>query len=51
MRRDVIAVSMGDEGKRLGVPGVEPDRLIRQVNAALVSNFNHAAEFTQAGEL
>jgi hypothetical protein len=42
MRCDVVAVGVGDERKRLPVPRVEPDVFVRQKDAALVTNFNHA---------
>jgi hypothetical protein len=42
MRRDVIAVRVRDERERLGVPRVEPDLFVRQINAALISDFNHS---------
>ena len=41
MRRDMIAVRVRDEGKRLRIPGVEPDVFVRQINAAFVSHFDH----------
>ena len=36
VRRDVVAVGVGDEGERFRVPRIEPDVFVRQVNPALV---------------
>src|SRR2546423_7990563 len=47
VRGDVIAVGMRHEGERLRIPRIEPDRFVRQINAAAVSNFNHAAKCSQ----
>ena len=41
MRRDVIAVGMGDKGEWLSVPRIEPKVFVRQINAAVVANFDH----------
>lgn len=49
MRRDVIAVSVRNEGKRLRVPRIEPDIFARQINSAFVSHFNHAANLRGYG--
>ena len=42
VRRDVIAVGMGNERERLGIRRIEPDILFGQINAAFVSHFDHA---------
>ena len=42
MRRDVIAVRVRNKSERLRIPGIEPEILFRQINAALVPNFDHA---------
>ncbi len=42
MRGDVIAVRVGNEGEWLRIPGIEPEILLRQENAALVTNIDHA---------
>ena len=38
MWRDVVAMRVRDECETLGVPRVEPQVLVRQVNAALILN-------------
>src|SRR5262245_38188001 len=45
VRRDVVTVRVGNERKRLCVPGVQPKILLRQVNTALVTNFNHPENY------
>src|SRR6476660_9021355 len=42
MRRDVVTVRVGNEGETFSVPWVQPEIPLRQVNAALVANFDHA---------
>jgi hypothetical protein len=41
VRRDVIAMGVGNERERLRVPRIEPDVFLRQINAAVVSHFYH----------
>ncbi len=41
VRRNVIAVRVRNEGEWPGVEWIEPQILRRQVNTALVTNFNH----------
>ena len=41
VRSDVIAVRVRDESERLRVPRIEPDVLVRQINAALVLDRDH----------
>ena len=41
MRRDVIAMGVRNESEILGFPRVEPEILLRQKNATLVSNIDH----------
>ena len=43
MRRDVVAVGVGNEREWLRIPRIEPDLFVGQINAALVTNFNHTA--------
>lgn len=38
----MIAVRMRDERERFPIPRIEPDIFVRQINAAFVTNFNHA---------
>jgi hypothetical protein len=45
MRRNVIAVSVRNERERFRVPRIEPEIQFRQVNAALVANFNHLRNY------
>ena len=42
VRRDVIAVRVRNEGEALRVPRIEPQILRGQINAALVTNIDHA---------
>jgi hypothetical protein len=42
MSGDVIAVGMGNERERLSVPGIEPKIFVWQINAALVTDLDHA---------
>src|SRR6266576_6828067 len=42
VRRDVIAVGVRDEREPFRIPRVEPQILRRQINAALVTNLDHA---------
>jgi hypothetical protein len=44
MRRDVVAVRVGNERETFWVPWVQPEILLRQVDTALVANFNHTEE-------
>lgn len=43
MRRDVVAVRMGNEGETFAIPRIEPKVILRQVNTALVTNIYHVA--------
>jgi hypothetical protein len=45
VRRDVIAVCVGNERETFCVPWVQPEILLRQVDAALVANFNHIENY------
>jgi hypothetical protein len=45
MRRDVVAVRVRNERETFGVPRIEPEILLRQVNASLVANFDHAKNY------
>ena len=47
VRRDVIAVRVRNKRKRLCVPRIEPQILLRQKNAALISNFDHAGFYAE----
>ena len=44
VRRDMVAVRMGDKGERLRVPRIEPDIFVRQINSALVLHRNHSGK-------
>ena len=44
VRRDVVAVRVRDESKRLRVRRIEPDAFVRQINAPLVSDRNHGGK-------
>ena len=44
VRRDVVAVRVRDEGKRLRIPGIEPDAFVRQEDAAFVLDLNHRGQ-------
>lgn len=52
MRRDVIAVCMRDKREWLSIPGIEPKVFVRQINAAVVTNFDHEKFYARncAGE-
>jgi hypothetical protein len=41
MWRDVIAMGVRNEGETFWVPGIEPEIVRREVDAALVPNFDH----------
>lgn len=41
MRRDVIAMSMGNESERFSIRRIEPNVFVRQMNASFVPNLNH----------
>jgi hypothetical protein len=45
VRRDVVTVRVGNERKTFCVPWVQPEILLRQVNTALVANFDHAENY------
>jgi hypothetical protein len=45
VRRDVVAVRVGNECETFCVPWVQPEILLRQVNTALVANFDHAENY------
>src|SRR4029453_11658688 len=45
VRRDVVAMRVGNERETLCVPWIQPEILLRQVNTALVANFNHAENY------
>ena len=45
MRRDVVTVRVGNERETFSVPRVQPEIPLRQVNTALVANFNHAENY------
>src|SRR6266403_5825826 len=44
VRRNVVAVRVRNKSETLCVPRIQPKVLFRQVNAALVTNFNHKSE-------
>jgi hypothetical protein len=41
VRRNVIAVRVRNEGETLCIPWIQPQILLRQVNPAFITNFNH----------
>src|SRR5437899_6467117 len=41
MRRDVIAMGVRNKSEIFGLPGIEPETLLRQKNTALVSDIDH----------
>src|SRR6516162_1709709 len=43
--RDVVAMRVGNERKVLCFPWIQPDILFRQVDSALVTNFNHKKKY------
>ena len=45
MRRDVVTVRVGNERETFSVPWVQPEIPLRQVNTALVANFDHAENY------
>ena len=45
MRRDVVTVRVGNERETFCVPWVQPEMLLRQVNTALIANFDHAENY------
>ena len=45
VRSDVVTVRVGNERERFCIPRVQPDILLRQVNTALVANFDHAENY------
>ena len=52
MGRDVIAVSMRNKRKWLSIPGIKPKIFLGQINAAVVTNFDHEKFYARnsAGE-
>lgn len=47
--RDVVAVSVRNEGKTLWFRRIEPQILGRKINAALVANFDHCENLPNRG--
>jgi hypothetical protein len=45
VRRDVVAVRVGNECETLCVAWVQPEILLRQVNTTLVANFDHQEDY------
>src|SRR5438034_4809855 len=45
VRRDVVTVRVGNERETFCLPWVQPEILLRQVNTALVANFDHAENY------
>ena len=45
VRRDVVTVRVGNERETFSVPWVQPEIPLRQVNTALVANFDHAENY------
>src|SRR5947207_3468479 len=49
MRRDVIAVRVGNKRERLSIPGIKPDLFVRQIYAAVVTNVDHKKFYARNG--
>lgn len=45
VRCDMVAVRVRNERETFCIPRIEPEIVLRQVNAALVANFNHAKNY------
>jgi len=45
VRCDVVAVRVGNEREAFSVPWVEPEILLRQIDTALVANFDHGENY------
>jgi hypothetical protein len=45
VRRDVVTVRVGNERETFSVPWVQPEILLRQVDTALIANFDHAENY------
>jgi hypothetical protein len=45
VQRDVVAMCVGNERETFRVPRIQPQILVRQVNTALVANFDHAENY------
>src|SRR4029434_580678 len=45
VRSDMVTVRVGNESETFRLPWVQPEILLRQVNTALVANFNHAENY------
>ena len=43
--RDVVTVRVGNERETFCVPWVQPEIPLRQVNTALIANFDHAENY------
>lgn len=41
VRRNVIAVRMRNEGERFRIPRIEPEIVLRQMNATMITHLNH----------
>src|SRR5215470_2529761 len=46
VRRYVVAVRVRNESKALGVPRIQPQVLLRQIDPSLVTNVNHKMKLT-----
>src|SRR5215471_5897667 len=45
VRRDVVAMRVGNERETFCVPRIQPEILLRQVKPSLVANFNHSENY------
>src|SRR6266487_5293032 len=45
VRRNVVTVRVRNECERFCVPWIQPEILLRQVNAAFIANFNHLENY------
>ena len=47
MWRDVIAMRVRHKRQPFRIPGVEPEILVREINAALVSDLDHRSNYAR----
>ena len=45
VRRDVVAVRVRNERETFCIPWVQPEILLRQIDTALVANFDHSENY------
>ena len=49
VRRDMVAMRVGNERETFCVPRVQPEILLGQVNTSLVANFDHGENYFAIG--